>query len=53
MKQVKAKFYMMGRNETFAVFLITIAVVIAYSVWGAYLLRAQASASPQAVTVNR
>jgi hypothetical protein len=53
MKGVKAGFYKMGRNEAFAVFAITFAVVIAYSAWGAYLLHTQASVSPQVVGVSR
>jgi hypothetical protein len=52
MKGAYSKFYKMGRNETFAVFAITFAVVMAYSVWGAYLLHNQAS-SPQVVTIRR
>lgn len=52
MKGVKAQFKRMSRNEAFAVFVITFAVVIAYSVWGSYLLHSQAS-SPQVITAER
>ena len=52
MKGAYSKFYKMSRNETFAVFAITFAVVVAYSAWGAYLIHSQPS-SPQAVVVGR
>ncbi len=42
----------MTRNETVAVIAITVAVVVAYSVWGAHLLHVQANASPQVVSVD-
>lgn len=49
MNAVYKKMYTMSRNEAFTAFAITIAVVVAYSFWGAHVLRSQASASPQAV----
>ncbi|MES2007084.1 MAG: hypothetical protein V4436_03175 [Patescibacteria group bacterium] len=39
-------------GEGFAVFAITLAVVVAYSFWGAYLLHGD-DATPQVVTVER
>ncbi len=52
MKGVYGRFYNMTRNETTAVIAITVAVVVAYSVWGSYLLHS-ADASPQAVSVGK
>ena len=53
MKGVYGQFYKMTRNETTAVIAITVAVVIAYSVWGAYVLRASSDTSPQAISVGQ
>lgn len=53
MKGVYRKFYTMSRNEAFAVFAITFAVVVAYSAWGSYLLHSEAGVSPQVVSVER
>jgi hypothetical protein len=52
MKGVSAGFKRMGRNEAFAVFAITFAVVVAYSAWGSYLLHSQHDNSPQVVSVK-
>ena len=54
MKGVYSKVYKMSRNEAVAVSVITFAVVISYSAWGAYLLNGQDKAvTPQVVTVER
>jgi hypothetical protein len=54
MKGVYGKMYKMSRNEGFAVFAITFAVVVAYSAWGSYILHTQnTGGSPQVVTVER
>jgi hypothetical protein len=53
MKGVYGRFYSMTRNETTAVIAITVAVVVAYSVWGAYLLHSGSDTSPQVVSAGR
>ena len=53
MKGVYQKVYTMGRNETFAVVAITIAVVVAYSAWGSYILHTQGTPSPQVASIGR
>ena len=53
MKGVYGRFYKMTRNETTAVIAITVAVVMAYSVWGAYIMRATGDTSPQVVSVGQ
>jgi hypothetical protein len=52
MKWAFGKFYTMSRNEFFAVFAITIAVVLGYSLWGAYIIHTDA-ASPQVLSAQR
>ena len=53
MKGVYGQFKRMTGNETAAVIAITVAVVVAYSVWGAYLLRAADATSPHTITIGQ
>lgn len=53
MKWAYGKYKQMSRNEAVAVFAITFAAVVAYSAWGAYVLQAQHSASPQVISIDR
>jgi hypothetical protein len=49
MRGVYKKMYTMGRNEAFGAFLLTIAVVVAYSLWGAHLLNKSHASAPAAL----